>query len=326
MTGFPVVRSRRLRRGEGIRRLVREARLSPAQLVLPLFVIPGKGQRQPIASMPGVERLSADLCGEEARSAKSLGLGGLLLFGVPDEKDATGSSGRDPDGLVPRAIRAAKEAAPELPVMADVCLCDYTDHGHCGVLLPSGEVDNDATLPLLADQALAYARAGADVVAPSDMMDGRVAAIRRGLDEAGLSDTAILSYAAKYASAFYGPFREAANNRPRQGDRKGYQMDPANGREALREVALDIEEGADMVMVKPAMAYLDVVRAVRERFDVPLLAYNVSGEYSMLEAAAANGWIDGQRAMLEMLTGIRRAGADAIITYFAPKAARLLAG
>ena len=325
MARFPELRLRRLRRTEGLRRLVREARLSPDQLVYPLFVAPGRKVRQAIQSMPGISRLSPDLVGEEARAAAKLGLGGLLLFGVPDDKDATGSSGRAADGLIPQAVRAAKDAAPDLLVVTDVCLCDYTDHGHCGVL-KDGQVDNDATLPLLVEQALSHARAGADVVAPSDMMDGRVAAIRRGLDEAGFSDIAILSYAAKYASAFYGPFREAANNAPKQGDRKGYQMDPGNAREALREVALDLDEGADMVMVKPALAYLDVVRQVRDRFDVPVLAYNVSGEYSMIRLAAAQGYLDGRRAMLETLTSIRRAGADAIVTYFAVEAAKALAG
>jgi porphobilinogen synthase len=325
MSQFPQVRLRRLRKSEGLRRLVREARLSPDQLVYPIFCVPGRNVRQPIASMPGIDRLSPDLLAEEARTVKKLGVGGVLLFGVPADKDATGKSGRDPDGLIPRAVKSMKEAVPDLLVITDVCLCDYTDHGHCGVL-KNGEVDNDASLPLLAEQALTHARAGADVVAPSDMMDGRVAAIRKGLDGAGLQDTAILSYAAKYASAFYGPFREAAQNAPKQGDRKGYQMDPANAREALREVALDLEEGADMVMVKPATAYLDIVRQVRDRFDVPVLAYNVSGEYSMLKAAAANGWIDGRRAMIETLTSIRRAGADAIVTYFALEAATVLAG
>ncbi|MHB8420362.1 MAG: porphobilinogen synthase [Myxococcales bacterium] len=325
MATFPTTRLRRLRRSEGMRRLVREARLSPSQLVYPLFVVPGKKVRQPIASMPGVFRLSADLLGEEARVATALGLGGLLLFGVPNERDATGSSGRAAGGLVPSAVRAVKDAAPGLLVVTDVCLCDYTDHGHCG-LLKDGEVDNDATLPFLVEQALSHARAGADVVAPSDMMDGRVGAIRRGLDEAGFAQTAILSYAAKYASAFYGPFREAARNAPKQGDRKGYQMDPGNAREALREVALDLEEGADMVMVKPALAYLDIVRQVRDRFDVPVLAYNVSGEYSMLRLAADQGFVDGPRAVLETLTSIRRAGADAIVTYFAVEAAKALGG
>ncbi len=325
MGQFPKTRLRRLRRTEGIRRLVRESRLAPEQLVYPIFVAPGRNARQPIRSMPGISRVSVDLLGEEARIAEKLGLGGLLLFGVPDDKDATGSSGRSPDGLIPRAIESIKSAAPGVLVITDVCLCDYTDHGHCGVLR-NGEVDNDATLPLLVEQALSHALAGADVVAPSDMMDGRVAAIRQGLDEAGFPQTAILSYAAKYASAFYGPFREAAQNAPKQGDRKGYQMDPANAREALREVALDLDEGADMVMVKPAIAYLDVVRQVRDRFDVPVLAYNVSGEYSMIQAAAAQGFIDGRRAMWETLTSIRRAGADAIVTYFALEAAKALAG
>jgi len=325
MAQFPTIRPRRLRRSEGLRRLVREARLAPEQLVYPLFVVPGRKVSQPIKSMPGVSRLSPDLLGDQAKAAAKLGLGGLLLFGVPDEKDATGSSGRAADGLIPQAVRAVKEAAPDLLVVTDVCLCDYTDHGHCGVLR-DGEVDNDASLPLLVEQALSHARAGADVVAPSDMMDGRVGAIRRGLDEAGHAQTAILSYAAKYASAFYGPFREAAQNSPKQGDRKGYQMDPGNAREALREVALDLDEGADMVMVKPALAYLDVVRQVRDRFDVPVLAYNVSGEYSMIQLAAANGFLDGRRAMLETLTSIRRAGADAIVTYFAVEAAKALAG
>ncbi len=343
MSHFPQVRLRRLRKSEGLRRLVREARLTPEQLIYPIFCVPGRNVRQPIASMPGIDRLSPDLCAEEARTVKKLGVGGVLLFGVPPDKDATGKAGRDPDGLIPRSVRAVKEAVPDLLVMTDVCLCDYTDHGHCGVLryapasglrpsageaalLQNAEVDNDATLPLLAEQALTHARAGADVVAPSDMMDGRVGAIRKGLDAAGLPDTAILSYAVKYASAFYGPFREAAQNTPKQGDRKGYQMDPANSREAIREVELDLEEGADMVMVKPAIAYLDIVRLIRDRFDVPVLAYNVSGEYSMLKAAAANGWIDGRRAMIETLTSIRRAGADGIITYFALEAAKVLAG
>jgi porphobilinogen synthase len=323
MASFPQVRLRRLRKSEGLRRLVREARLTPEQLIYPVFVVPGKGVRQPIASMPGIDRVSPDLCAEEARAAAKLGVGGLLLFGVPTDKDATGSSGRDPNGLMPQAIRAVKAAVPDMLVITDVCLCDYTDHGHCGVIV-NGEVDNDASLPLLAEQALSQAKAGADVVAPSDMMDGRVAAIRTALDGAGLQNTAILSYAAKYASGFYGPFREAAQNAPKLGDRKGYQMDPGNAREALREVAFDLEEGADFVMVKPAIAYLDIVRQVRDRFDVPVLAYNVSGEYSMLKAAAANGWIDGQRTMLETLISIRRAGADGIVTYFALEAAKLL--
>ena len=313
-----------MRRTEALRGLVRETSLAPSQLIYPLFVAPGHGRREAIASMPGIARLSPDLCAEEALEAQRLGVGGVLLFGVPEHKDARGTSGADPDGLVPEAVRAVKRAAPGLLVVTDVCLCDYTDHGHCGLLDGRGEVQNDATLPLLVEQALAQARAGADVVAPSDMMDGRVGAIRRGLDEAGLAETAILSYAVKYASAFYGPFREAAKNTPKQGDRRGYQMDPGNAREALREVEQDLAEGADLVMVKPALAYLDVIRRVRDRFDVPLVAYNVSGEYSMLKAAAERGWIDGPRAMLECLTSIRRAGADAIITYFALEAAKAL--
>ncbi len=326
MGSFPQIRPRRLRRTEGLRRLVREHTLAPERLVYPMFCVPGSGVREPIQSMPGIFRQSPDLCAELAHEASSLGLGGVLLFGVPTQKDATGSSGRDPEGLVPQAIRAIRKAAPELPVVTDVCLCDYTDHGHCGVLTPEGEVRNDATLPLLVEQALTHARAGADVVAPSDMMDGRVGAIRRGLDEAGFSHVAILSYAVKYASAFYGPFREAAHNAPARGDRRGYQMDPANAREALREVELDLDEGADMVMVKPAIAYLDVVRQLRDRLDVPVFAYNVSGEYSMVRAAAQAGFLDGQRAMMESLTSIQRAGADGIVTYFALEAAKALVG
>ncbi|MHB1843933.1 MAG: porphobilinogen synthase [Deltaproteobacteria bacterium] len=326
MSSFPVIRPRRLRRTEGLRRLVRESVLAPSQLVYPIFVVEGTSVQEPIRSMPGIFRKSPDLCAEEAHEAERLGLGGLLLFGVPSHKDSTGSSGRDPDGLVPRAISAIRRAAPTLPIVTDVCLCDYTDHGHCGLLTPTGDVQNDETLPLLVEQALSHARAGADVVAPSDMMDGRVGAIRRGLDDAGFSQVSILSYAVKYASAFYGPFREAAHNAPKQGDRRGYQMDPANAREALREVALDLEEGADMVMVKPAIAYLDIVRQVRDRFEVPLLAYNVSGEYSMIRAAAEQGFIDGSRAMMECLMSIRRAGADAIVTYFALEAAKALTG
>ncbi len=278
---------------------------------------------QAIAAMPGVSRLSPDLCAQVASEAYGLGIGGVLLFGIPSHKDATGTSGMDPDGIVPQTIRAIKKAAPDLCVVTDVCLCEYTDHGHCGVL-KNGAVDNDATLPLLAAQALSHARAGADIVAPSDMMDGRIGFIRHALDEAGLSETPILSYAAKYASAFYGPFREAARSSPRDGDRRGYQMDPPNAREALAEVAMDVAEGADLVMVKPALAYLDIVRRVRDRFDLPLWAYNVSGEYAMLKAAAAAGFIDEERAMMETLMGIRRAGADAIVTYFALDAARAL--
>jgi porphobilinogen synthase len=321
---FPHTRLRRLRRTESLRRLTRETELAPRHLVYPLFCTPGKGLMQGIAAMPGVSRLSPDLCAEVAREVHALGIGGVILFGIPTLKDARGTSGTDPDGIVPHSIRAIKKAAPELCVVTDVCLCEYTDHGHCGVL-SNGSVDNDATLPLLAAQAVAHARAGADIVAPSDMMDGRIGFIRRALDEGGLHDTAILSYAAKYASAFYGPFREAAQSSPREGDRRGYQMDPANAREALEEVAMDVAEGADLVMVKPALSYLDIVRRVRERFDLPVWAYQVSGEYAMLKAAAAAGYLDEERAMMEMLVCTRRAGADAIVTYFALDAARALA-
>jgi porphobilinogen synthase len=326
MTAFPATRLRRLRRTESLRRLARETHLAPDQLILPLFCAPGRGVHDSIGAMPGVFRRSPDNCAAEAQQAYKAGLGGVILFGVPDEKDARGSSAADPNGIVPTTIRAIKERVPDLAVIADVCLCDYTDHGHCGVLKegPHAEVDNDATLPLLAAQAVAYAQAGADIVAPSDMMDGRVAALRRALDVAKLDHTPILSYAAKYASAFYQPFREAAQSAPKKGDRRGYQMDPGNAREALREVEMDLEEGADLVMVKPALSYLDVIYRVRERFDVPLVAYNVSGEYAMIKAAAAQGWLDEKRAMMEALLSIRRAGADSIITYFALDAAKAL--
>jgi porphobilinogen synthase len=318
-----LTRLRRLRRTESLRRLTRETDLTPRHLVYPLFCTPGKGVRQPIGAMPGVSRLSPDLCAEQAREIHALGIGGVLLFGIPSEKDARGTSGIDPDGIVPQAVRAIKAAAPDLCVVTDVCLCEYTDHGHCGVL--SGKtVDNDPTLPILAAQALAHAAAGADIVAPSDMMDGRVGVIRRALDERGFGETPILSYAAKFASAFYGPFREAAQSTPREGDRRGYQMDPANAREALEEIALDIAEGADLIMVKPATVYLDVIQRARVQFGLPLWAYNVSGEYAMVKAAAAAGYLDEERAMMEMLIGIRRAGADTIVTYFAPDAARVL--
>ncbi|MFB3909467.1 MAG: porphobilinogen synthase [Candidatus Eisenbacteria bacterium] len=320
---FPAERPRRLRRNETIRRMVRETRLSVDDLILPLFVRHGSGLREPVSSMPGVERLSIDRLVEECSEAQAAGVPAVILFGIPERKDATGTEGYDDEGIVPRAIRALRESLPGLSIWADVCLCEYTDHGHCGVLR-DGTVDNDATLDLLARAALAYARAGADVVAPSDMMDGRVGAIRSALDEAGFEQTAICSYAAKYASAYYGPFREAAESTPRSGDRKGYQMDPANAREALREVALDVEEGADIVMVKPALAYLDVILRVRSEFDLPVAAYNVSGEYAMLCAAAERGWIDRRAAALETLTAIRRAGADLILTYFAKEAARWL--
>ena len=322
---FPRQRGRRLRRTEAMRRLARETRISADQLVAPLFVAESGSERQPIASLPGQSRLSPSAAAEEARALTQLGVGAVILFGIPAHKDAEGTSAWDPEGAVPRAIRAIKRSAPELSVWADVCLCEYTDHGHCGVLR-EGEVDNDATLPLLARAAVAYAHAGADVVAPSDMMDGRVAAIRDALDEAGATHTAIVSYAVKYASAFYGPFREAAGSTPRSGDRRGYQMDPANAREALREARADVEEGADAVIVKPGLPCLDVLRAVREAVDVPVAAYQVSGEYAMLHAAAERGWIELERARWETVLALRRAGADLVITYFARELAELLSG
>jgi porphobilinogen synthase len=321
--GYPVHRARRLRRNEQLRRLVKETLLSTDQLVMPLFVCPGSGVRRPISSMPGNFQLSVDALVEEGKALVEGGISNVLLFGIPETKDAAGTEAYRPDGIVPTAIRALKRALPELVVWADVCLCEYTDHGHCG-LLKDDVVDNDPTVALLAKAAVAYARAGADIVAPSDMMDGRVGAIRDRLDESGLEDVVVVSYAAKYASAFYGPFREAAESPPRFGDRKGYQMDPANALEAIREVDMDIEEGADIVMVKPALPYLDIIRTIKDEFDVPVAAYNVSGEFSMIHAAAANGWLDLENAMMEALTGIRRAGADIILTYFAKDAARIL--
>ncbi|HVQ32230.1 MAG TPA: porphobilinogen synthase [Vicinamibacteria bacterium] len=318
---FPEERPRRLRRTERLRAMVRETRLTPEQLVYPLFVAPGTGVRREIASLPGCFHLSADEAAREAREVESLGIGGVILFGLPREKDAVGTEGYADDGVVQKATAAIRAECRELVVMTDVCLCEYTDHGHCGVVKGT-EVENDPTLELLARMAVSHARAGAHVVAPSDMMDGRVGAIRRALDAAGFSEIPILAYAAKYASAFYGPFREAADSTPQFGDRRGYQMDPANVREALREVRLDVEEGADMVMVKPALAYLDVIRAVRERSDRPVAAYNVSGEYAMVKAAAARGWIDEERIVKETLTSIRRAGADVILTYHAKDFAR----
>jgi porphobilinogen synthase len=323
MPSFPEYRPRRLRRTESLRRLIQETRLAPAQLVLPLFVRSGSKVRNPVGSMPGVFQLSVDEMLRELDEASEEGVGGVILFGLPDSKDATGSSAWDDKGPVPNAVRALKKQFPQLVVMTDVCMCEYTDHGHCGILR-DGEVDNDASLELLARAALAYAAAGADIVAPSDMMDGRVGAIRRALDEQKLTGTAILAYAAKYASAFYGPFREAAESTPQSGDRRGYQMDAANSDEAMREVWLDIEEGADAVMVKPAGPYLDIVARVKQETGYPVSAYQVSGEYAMLLAAAERGWIDRERAMLESLMGIRRAGADFILTYFATEAARLL--
>ena len=325
---YPRLRLRRFRRGETWRRAVRETSLAVDDLVYPLFVVGGESVRNSVASMPGVYQLSVDLIVEEAREAQTLGIPAVILFGVLDEgeKDAEGSAAYDPDGLVPTAIRAIKKAFPDLLVWADVCLCEYTDHGHCGLLTEDGEVDGDASLPLLARAAVAYAEAGADAVAPSDMMDGRVGAIRTALDDAGLDNVPIVSYAAKYASAFYGPFREVARSAPASGDRKGYQMDPANADEALREVELDIEEGADMVMVKPAGPYLDVIFRVKETFGVPTAAYQVSGEYALIKAAADKGWVDEERVMMESLTAIKRAGADLILTYYAKDAARVLEG
>jgi porphobilinogen synthase len=320
---FPLVRMRRLRKSEAMRRLVAETVLNPADLIYPMFVCPGQNVCQGIGSMPGINRYSIDLLVEECKAVYGLGIPAVILFGIPEKKDALGTEGYSPKGIIPRAVRAVKKALPGLLVVCDVCLCEYTSHGHCGVL-EKGHVHNDATLELLARAAVAYAKAGADIVAPSDMMDGRVIAIREGLDDAGLEDTPILSYAAKYASAFYGPFREAADSAPQEGDRKGYQMDPPNFREALREVALDVEEGADMLMVKPALPYLDVLSAVRQEYDHPLGAYQVSGEYAMIKAAGARGWIDEERVMLESLVAIKRAGADFILTYFAKDAAALV--
>jgi porphobilinogen synthase len=320
---FPTYRPRRLRRTAALRRLVRETRLDAGQLILPLFVRSGTGVRQPVASMPGVAQTSVDEMLRDASEAAEAGVGGVILFGIPDHKDETGSSAVDENGPVQEAVRALRRELPDLVVITDVCLCEYTDHGHCGPLR-DGDVDNDATLELLAWAALSHARAGADIVAPSDMMDGRVKAIRSALDDEGFTGTSILSYAAKYASAFYGPFRDAAESAPRQGDRRGYQMDAANADEAMREVWLDIEEGADAVMVKPAMPYLDIVARVKRETGYPVAAYQVSGEYAMLQAACANGWLDAERAMMESLLGIRRAGADVILTYFATSAARVL--
>lgn len=321
--GFPIERPRRLRRTDAIRAMVRETEVNAADLVYPIFAVPGKGVREEIDAMPGVYHLSPDLAAEEAREASDLGIKAVLVFGVPESKDPRGEAAADPSGPAQLAVSAIKEAVPEMCVITDVCLCGYTDHGHCG-LVEGGEILNDQTLEMLAKAAVSHARAGADMVAPSDMMDGRVGAIRTALDQAGLVNTGIMAYSAKYASGFYGPFREAAHSAPSFGDRRSYQMDPANVREALREVALDIEEGADIVMVKPALAYLDVVRAVKESFDLPVAAYNVSGEYSMVKAAAAKGWIDEARVVEEILTSMKRAGADLIITYHAKDFARRL--
>ena len=322
---FPVTRPRRLRQSELLRSFVQETRLSPRNFIYPLFVCPGSGVKREIASMPGNFHFSVDRIGEECREVAGLGIPAVILFGIPERKDEAGSGAYGDNCIVTQATRAIREAVGgKLLIACDVCLCEYTSHGHCGVV-KDGEVDNDATLEFLARASVSYARAGADIVAPSDMMDGRVAAIRQALDDESLNNTVILAYSAKYASVFYGPFRDAADSTPQFGDRRSYQMDPANQREALREIALDIEEGADMVMVKPALPYLDVICRARQEFNCPLAAYQVSGEFSMIEAAAKLGWIDRDRAMMESLTAIRRAGADVILTYFAKDAARLLA-
>ena len=317
MDGLSFKRHRRLRGSAGIRGLVRETELTPDHLVYPLFIEAGLSGRSPIGSMPGQSRLGLDALSGEAAELKSLQVPAVLLFGLPPSKDESGSGAWDSDGIVQQAVRRLKDANPDLVVIGDVCLCEYTSHGHCGLLRPDGSVDNDATLPLLAETSVSLARAGCDIIAPSDMMDGRVGAIRSALDSAGFTETPVLSYAAKFASGFYGPFREAAESTPAFGDRRGYQMDPANGRMALDEVLTDIAEGADMVMVKPALPYLDLVRQVRDAVDVPVVAYNVSGEYSMVMAAVQNGWLDEERVIDEVLTSIRRAGADIVISYHA---------
>ena len=335
---FPTARPRRLRLNEAIRRMVRETTLTPADFIYPLFVRHGRDVQRPVPSMPGVYQWSVDRLPAEAESIAALGIPAVILFGIPARKDATGSENYDPQGIIPQAIRAIKAAVPELIVISDMCFCEYTDHGHCGVInanpdgapqtatLPPGYLLNDPTLELLQRAAVVHAEAGADIIAPSGMIDGMVGAIRRALDEAGLQHVPVMSYAAKYASSFYGPFRDAAESPPAFGDRSQYQMDPANAREALKECALDVMEGADILMVKPALPYLDIIRAVRERFDLPVAAYQVSGEYSMIKAAAANGWLDERKAALEALTAIKRAGADLILTYFAKDAARWLRG
>lgn len=320
---FPTERPRRLRRNDALRGMVRETRLSTAGFIYPMFVCPGAKVRKEVSSMPGIYQQSADQIVEECREVEALGIPGIILFGLPETKDARGDSSLSSDGVVPRAIEGIRKANLKLLVLTDVCLCEYTDHGHCGVI-EGGEIANDPTLEILAEQALTHARAGADVVAPSDMMDGRVAAIRKKLDANQFENIPILSYAAKYCSGFYGPFREAAQSAPQFGDRRSYQMDPGNSREAMKEVALDLAEGADMVMVKPALPYLDIIRMVRDRFDVPVAGYNVSGEYSMVKAAARNNWIEEKRVALEILTGIQRAGAGIILTYHAKDAARWL--
>lgn len=320
---FPAYRPRRLRKNENFRRLIRETRLSVDNLIYPLFVVEGKGIKKPIESMPGNYQMSVDNLVKEVREAKSLGIPGVLLFGIPEKKDDVASGAFAENGVVQKAVKQIKDAVPDILVITDVCLCEYTSHGHCG-MLKDGEVDNDTTVEVLAETAVSHARAGADMVAPSAMMDGQVGAIRDGLDEAGFEAVPIMAYSAKYASCFYGPFREAAESAPQFGDRKAYQMDPPNVAEAVREIGLDIEEGADIIMVKPALPYLDVIRTAREEFDLPIAAYNVSGEFAMIKAAARLGWLDGDRAMMEALTAIKRAGADIILTYFAKDAATVL--
>lgn len=320
---FPAYRPRRLRKNENFRRLIRETRLSVDDLIYPLFVVEGKGIKKPIDSMPGNYQMSVDNLVKEVREAKALGIPGVLLFGIPEKKDEVASGAFAENGVIQKAVKKVKDAVPDILVITDVCLCEYTSHGHCG-MLKGGEVDNDTTVEVLAETAVSHARAGADMVAPSAMMDGQVGAIRDGLDEAGFEAVPIMAYSAKYASCFYGPFREAAESAPQFGDRKAYQMDPPNVVEAVREIGLDIEEGADIIMVKPALPYLDVIRTAREEFDLPIAAYNVSGEFAMIKAAARLGWLDGERAMMEALTAIKRAGADIILTYFAKDAAKLL--
>ena len=321
---FPQYRPRRMRRIENLRRMIRETRLSVDNLIYPLFVVPGEKVRKPVASMPGVFQLSRDEVVREAKEVAKLKIPAVILFGVPEEKDERGSEAYSQSGVVQQAVKAIKDATPDLVVITDVCLCEYTSHGHCGIL-KGQEVDNDATLDVLARIALSHTKSGADIVAPSDMMDGRVRAIRQALDENGFSQTAIMAYSAKYCSGFYGPFREAAHSAPQFGDRRSYQMDVANAEEAIREVTMDIEEGADIVMVKPALAYLDIIRTVKNMFDFPLAAYNVSGEYAMVKAACEKGWLEEKRIVMEILTAIRRAGADMILTYFAKDVARWLA-
>jgi len=320
---FPDYRPRRLRQNDNFRRMIRETTLSVDNLIYPLFSVPGTKVKKPIVSMPGIFQLSVDHLVRETQRVKALGIPAVLLFGIPEKKDEIASGAMAADGIVQRAIRGIKEKVPDILVITDVCLCEYTNHGHCG-MLERGEVANDTTLEVLAETAVSHAKAGADMVAPSAMMDGQIGALREGLDEAGFETVPIMAYSAKYASCFYGPFRDAAESAPAFGDRKGYQMDPANSDEAIREISLDVAEGADIIMVKPALAYLDVIRRAKEEFDLPLAAYNVSGEFAMIKAAAQLGWLDGERAMLESLIAIRRAGADMIITYFAPEAAQIL--